>query len=246
VTPSAGPNPSVVRKAFDTFATETSDDYEFRRWFSERGQWENYRMMYETLRYHKGDGRFSQYLEVGPGPGTWTRLFLRSDARFTLVDISREMLSQARRNLGGRANTRYVEGDFLTVKLRDQFDFFFSSRAIEYLADKATFVRRVHELLSPGSRGIVVTKNPELLTRRVQTLRGLPAVHSGRIASRDLVALFTLGGFTNVRAYPCVVNFPPGQKSFWLSRKIWERIYRQEMRSWQSPLVESYIVTFRK
>ena len=239
------PTQHAVKDEFDRLGRM---DYEFNRWFSERGQRENYHAMREAIQHHLRDIPFGRCLEVGCGPGTWTRVLreARPLASFTLVDLSKVMLGKARENLGDDGFT-YVAGDFLAVRVDRKFDFFFSSRAIEYVPDQPLFVRKVGELLLPGGRVLIVTKNPHHLSRRLEGLVRSPnVVHSGQIAYSDLIGLLQESGFRDVKAFPCVVTFPPVRKSFWLSRKIWERIYRQEMRPGWSLLVESYIVRFTK
>jgi len=238
------PRTKEVREEFDRHA----DDYEFKRWFSQRGQWEHYRALYETLAFHLEGVRFTRCLEVGPGPGTWTRMLLQRapEARFTLVDLSGEMLAEARRALGERRNISYVQADYLDARLRPGYDFFFSSRAVEYMTDKRRFAERTFTLLKPGGRGLVVTKNPLLLTRRIEPFVGRrpSEVHCGRIAPQALMEHFRDVGFSEVRAYPCTLNFPPGRKSFWLSRVLWKRFHKRELSSQWIWAVESYILEF--
>jgi len=235
----------AVREEFDSLA----EDYEFKRWFSDRGQWENYRAMRETLRQHLPT-QVMHCLEVGCGPGTWTRFFLQlhPNARFTLVDISPEMLSQAKLSLGLRKNITYVQGDFLTAELPAGHDFFFSSRAVEYVQDKGAFCRRIHGLLAEGGKGIIVTKNPEMLSRRLERLlrRPISDVHSGRIGPHQLRSAMKAAGFRDIKVYPCVVSFPPGRKSFSLSRVLWRRMHSKELSQRWSWLAESYLLTFMR
>src|SRR3989344_3971220 len=188
------PTQHAVKDEFDRLGRM---DYEFNRWFSERGQRENYHAMREAIQHHLRDIPFGRCLEVGCGPGTWTRVLreARPLASFTLVDLSKVMLGKARENLGDDGFT-YVAGDFLAVRV----------------------VRKVGELLLPGGRGLIVTKNPHHLSRRLEGLVRSPnVVHSGQIAYSDLIGLLQESGFRDVKAFPCVVTFPPVRKSFWLS-----------------------------
>ncbi|MFA6275086.1 MAG: class I SAM-dependent methyltransferase, partial [Candidatus Paceibacterota bacterium] len=78
-------------------------DYEFWRWFKDDQAKLGYDQTKQALEkvFLNQNLIFSNYLEFGPGPGTWTKFFLdkKSGANFTLVDISNEMLSLAKQNL---------------------------------------------------------------------------------------------------------------------------------------------------
>ncbi len=241
----------LARREFNDCAKNISGgNYERRRWFSERGQRENYRVMFDTLNHHLRNISFTRYLEVGCGPGTWTKLLIGRcpDAHFTLLDISPEMIRQAKKALGQRRNITYVIGDFQAANLKGKFDFFFCSRAIEYFPDKALFVRQVARALSPGGKGIIITKNPSLINRKLEALLGrkTPTIHMGKIRSKELVRLLAEAGLKDGTAYPCIINFPPGIKSFKLSRFFWKRFFRNKLTAFSNIVSESYILTFAK
>ena len=71
-------------------------DYEFERWFRRGLSRSEYFMTYSSIKFHCETVRFSRCLEIGPGPGTWTRVLFKmnSSAEFDLVDISEEMKAQ--------------------------------------------------------------------------------------------------------------------------------------------------------
>lgn len=139
---------------------KTKGDYQKSRWDTPMG-----RAHFETTRHTIVENAFPiargmhTFLEVGAGPATWTRYFVEThpDARFTLVDISEEMLAQARQALQN-GTVEYIHSDFMEYTSGHHFDFFFSSRALEYFEDKAGFARKVASLLKSGGTGFVVTK----------------------------------------------------------------------------------------
>ncbi|MBI4836918.1 MAG: methyltransferase domain-containing protein [Candidatus Portnoybacteria bacterium] len=92
----------TIKQSFDRSAVGKGGDYERRRWFSDALREAGYQMTKESIHYHLLErGPFYDCLELGPGAGTWTKLFLEKypDANFDLVDISGEMLKLAKKNL---------------------------------------------------------------------------------------------------------------------------------------------------
>jgi ubiquinone/menaquinone biosynthesis C-methylase UbiE len=147
-------------------------------------------------------------LEVGPGPGTWTRVLRgkNASATYTLVDISHEMLARAKQALGADVGIEFVESDFTQYQPGKTFDVVFSSRAIEYMPDKKAVAKKVAELLAPGGFGAIVTKMPKPLLDRIAR-RKLSSLHKGQIEPRALVSLFRDAGLT-AEAHIAIANVP--------------------------------------
>ena len=189
---------------------------------------------------------FYDYLELGSGAGTWTKLFLEKcpDAKFDLVDISGEMLDQAKENLGSYQNIRYFEADFLDFKPDKQYDLFFSSRALEYVPDKKRAVLKIAGLLRSGGRGFIITKTPKYLRARVFG-RKIPRLHQGQIAPRKLKQLLSEAGFKNIAIYPATMSFPLF-KSPKLNRLLFKVFYKHGLNFLSEFFSESYCVKFEK
>ena len=81
----------------------------------------------KIISYAIKDLDFKNLFELGCGPGTWTKAFLNKNqkAKFLLVDISKKMLDQAKKNLKNYKNIKYIEEDFLKFKTAEKFDCFF-------------------------------------------------------------------------------------------------------------------------
>ena len=227
--------------------TKFGGDYEHRRWFSDALKEAGYQMTRESICHHFLEGSlFNDYLELGPGAGTWTKLFLEKcpDAKFDLVDISGEMLDQAKENLGSYQNIRYFEADFLDFKPDKQYDLFFSSRALEYVPDKKRAVLKIAGLLRSGGRGFIITKTPKYLRARVFG-RKIPRLHQGQIAPRKLKQLLSEAGFKNIAIYPATMSFPLF-KSPKLNRLLFKVFYKHGLNFLSQFFSESYCVKFEK
>lgn len=130
-----------VREKFDS-------NYESERWFKDLRTKLGYDQTKQALEkvVFNQELVFSEYLELGPGPGTWTKLFLtkQPEAKFTLVEISNEMIALAQKSLVGRGELNFIRADFMSLPEESRrVDFFFSSRALEYLPDKAQAVKKI-------------------------------------------------------------------------------------------------------
>ena len=188
----------------------------------------------------------SRILEVGPGPGTWTKVLLEENpaAQYTLVDISSEMLSQARASLSLRKNIVFTESDFAAFTSNKYFDFFFSSRAIEYMPDKAVVARKITEILSPGAYGAIVTKMPKPLFDRVKG-RSVDGLHGGQISPGLLRRHIKQSGCVviSVRIATATV---PGFRSPSLNMLAYRILRHIPLFFPFSLFAESYVAVFRK
>ena len=223
-------------------------DYESARWHANPLLAAQYQMMTDALNrlVIPIARRASRVLEVGPGPGTWTKLLLKANpgAEYTLVDISKEMLAQAREGLVAHKNVTFVESDLLAFESSQLFDFFFSSRAIEYMPDKRVAVEKIASLLVPGAQGAIVTKMPKPFFNRVHG-RAVSALHTGQILPRTLVRLLERSGCVveNVRiATATLPGFGSARANGW----IYKLLKYVPLFFPFTLFAESYLITFRK
>ena len=243
---STPPDPKAF---YDTvMPKKLGDDYEAARWKKNAMQAAQYDMTAETVRLYvlPATQSAARILEVGPGPGTWTKLLLGAnpEAQYTLVDISKEMLGQAREALADRSDITFVESDFLAFESSQPFDFFFSSRAIEYMHDKAAVASKIASLLARGARGAVVTKTPKPLFNRLRG-RGIADLHKGQIAPRELTNLLQAAGLEIVGIYTATATVPIIGSAF-LNRILFRMIGRLPLFYPLTLLAESYCVIFKK
>lgn len=93
-------------------------------------------------------------LDLGAGTGLFSALVAAAfpRARFTLLDVSDEMLVRARERFAGDARFAFRAADLATADLAEVFDVAISALAIHHLADaaKAALFRRVYDRLSSG------------------------------------------------------------------------------------------------
>lgn len=223
-------------------------DYEFRRWFLTERLRLDYVMTRAALAEHLRDVVFSSCLEVGPGSGIFTTLAFRRnpEAHFDLLDISEEMKRQFFLEMRAGAGVRYIVDDILTHDFgADTYDLFYSVRAVEYVDDKAALFRKVFQLLRPGGKGVVVTKNPGYArAERGATTR---RQHRGKVDDDKLVRLLAAAGFVRISLSPVIVRLPLIERvTMRFSEALFERVYRKPYNPRIARFVESYLVTFEK
>lgn len=93
-------------------------------------------------------------LDVGAGTGLLSAYLLEKfpDARLTLMDISENMLDQARKRFAARPGTEYVVCDYSRSALGGPYDIVCSALSIHHLApeDKRELFHRIYAALKPG------------------------------------------------------------------------------------------------
>ncbi len=237
-----------VQQWYNDALRKGAASYERARWFSSPQARAAYAMVKEVLarevrpRLKKG----AAVLELGPGPGTWTRELLSyaPEVAVDAVELSEEMLAQARTALAGREGVRFFCEDFLSFTPTRHYDFFFSSRALEYLPDKKAAVEKVARALAPGGMGCIITKMPHY--RRSRLLgRSVPPLHAGQISPSALKALMEEAGLRVVRVVPVTLVFPR-LGSARLDRALFALFSRIPLNPLSAPFTESYAVVFAK
>jgi ubiquinone/menaquinone biosynthesis C-methylase UbiE len=149
-----------------------------------------------------------EYLELGPGPGTWTKVIRERipDATMHLVDISSAMLASAKKTLG-EERMIFTESDFLKWNPEKTYDLFFSSRAIEYFPDKRPVVATIARALKKGGEALIITKHPHY--RRMRLFGKNPgAFHEGQMTPKELAQFFEGVGMDVVDVSPVFVVVP--------------------------------------
>ncbi len=222
-------------------------DYEFNRWFTTQSRRTDFFMTYSAIKLRLENINFERCLELGPGPGTWTRMLFRKNPKafFDLVDISIEMQHQFQLEMRGGENIQYFVKDIMNFKPNNKYDLFFSSRAIEYLANKKSFFNKLYKWMNFNSRGILITKNPKFGFRKKKII---PKQHTGQINQEKIRKVLSEAGFSEIKIYPVIVRIPIlNRLGTYFPEKLFKKIYTREIsNNLMSKLFESYLVTFTK
>jgi len=226
------------------------NNYEHGRWFNNPIARSGYEMTLYSIKHHlfKKNNSVKDYLELGPGAGTWTKLFIEQNPQtnFDLVDISGEMLGLAKKNLSRykNVNINYFEKNFLEFRPQKKYNLFFSCRTFEYLPNKELAIKKIAGLLTLGGKGFIVTKTPKYLRNKILG-RKIIELHQGQISPRRLRKLLKKIGLKNLKIFPVTMNF-----ALLRSAKINKLLHKMFFRHKLSPISqffsESYCIEFTK
>lgn len=220
-------------------------NYEYNRWHTSQRLRLDYFMMHNSISNSLSDISFNNCLEFGPGPGTWTRLLYRKNpsADFDLIDISEEMKKQFSIEMRDSSNVNYNVADFLDYDFNKSYDFFFSSRALEYLEDQELFFKKLSSLIKSDGVGVLVTKNPQFRFRTNDSRWQ----HTGQISMERMKKLLEKYSFRDIQFYPAIIRIPLLDR---ISDRFSEFLYKNVFQNLLSKkllfFTESYIVTFSK
>lgn len=221
-------------------------NYEIGRWKANPLLFAQYQMMSDALTHSAVPfvRHARRVLEIGPGPGTWTKMLLEANptAQYTLVDISKEMLVQARQNLKEQ-NVSFIESDLIALHSSESFDFVFSSRAVEYM-DKQAALAKIASLLVPGGRGVIVTKMPKPFFDRLKN-RSISVLHTEQISPTELAHHLKQSGCI-VKKVRIATATLPGFNSALANRFVFSLLHRLPLFFPLTLFAESYLVVFQK
>jgi SAM-dependent methyltransferase len=219
--------------------------YEYARWFSTANKRRQHKFSTMSLLFHLRNVEFNDVLEVGCGPGTWTKLLIEKHpgADFTCLDISEEMLKQFEENVKS-ARVKTIVNNFLDEDFKKSYDFVFCSRAIEYIPGKKKVVEKFNSLLRPGGKGIIISSPPHPLIFSFKRAlgKGVHKEHTQRISVEDLGRFLREAGFKKIEFYPILFSdFPLVPTGF-----LFRRFYRRKWGVLARMFASGYIVKFEK
>lgn len=126
------------------------------------------------------DPKQMRVLEIGCGAGRVTRALAKLFGEVHAVDVSGEMIAQAREALSARPNANVYQNngmDLSIIPVRD-FDFAFSTIVFQHIPSReviVNYVREVSRLLRPGALfKFQVQGDPSLQTDADDTWLGVP------------------------------------------------------------------------
>lgn len=220
-------------------------DYECYRWFSTPIKKRQYAFTTLSLLYHLRDIRFKNCLEIGCGAGTWTKLLIKKypKARFTCLDISKEMIKQFKIKIKSK-RVKIIINNFLDQEFKSKYDFIFCSRAIEYIPNKPEVIKKFYELLLPGGNGIIVSSSPHPVFFRIKKLfkRKINLQHTQRISVKDLYKLLKNAGFVNIEFYPILFS----ELKVIPTKRLFKNLYKKKFGILSRIFATGYITKFKK
>lgn len=164
--PDSGPSdPEEARTAVGRFFDARAEGYRRFR----RGQYVYCALEDAALRVLSPPP--SRLLDVGCGVGTTTTELVRRGYEVFGIDVSEEMIRQARADWGGPGDPPFanaaLEDDGLPAA---SFDQVICLGVIEYVHDPLRFLEALNRVLVPGGWAILQTPNADSWTQRLESL----------------------------------------------------------------------------
>lgn len=239
----------------EKFYTEVVDqkmgsDYEGERWHKDARASALYGMTKDTITTFvtkKKTISWESCLELGAGAATWTKELIaeRPDASYDFVDISSVMLAKAKTALAPYAlRARFFVSDFNAFVPDRGYDFFFSIRALEYVADKDEAMQKIASLLVSGGYGFIITKTPHYVRAALRG-RTYSALHQGQITPQTLKKLCLDAGLSEATVYPVTFTLPffPSARA---SKILYALFGKRSLSMVSQFFSESYAISFKK
>jgi len=237
---------SWMREHYNKRATQTSgDNYEHYRWGLHDKKRKQYEFSRQSILFHLQDVNFKKGLEIGCGAGTWTKLLTEKypAAKLTSLDLSKEMIKQLKQNVKSE-KVKTITANFLEHEFKENFDFVFFSRAIEYIPNKPLVIKKMHELLTPQSKGIIITSPPHPFVFSIKKMLGKKTSkqHSQRVSVKEINKLLTQNGFTNIEFYPILFS----DFSLVPRNLLFNTLYKKKWGLLSKMFASGYLVKFEK
>lgn len=212
---------------------EAASYYQQLRWFKTRLTKLEYHQTEDALltQFQFVPQNKGRYLEIGCGPGTWTKVVAPHAAEVVALDISANMIAQAKNYVAGTGAVTFVHGDAAQYQPEGSLDGFFSFRVIEYVDGWQDMLTRVSAHVRSGGRAVVCTKTPisvyrgtgrerwfttgvrRTLGRIRRQLRGQPEPPSDGfwqvyVSPAELQQVLEKAGFTDFKVVPAIYGLP--------------------------------------
>src|SRR3989344_7823925 len=168
---------SFVKKYWNAAA----GTYSYNRWKKSKITVFDYRWTKKSLLKELDPQKSDVVLEVGCGPGTWTKIIEKMVKSLTALDISDEMVKLAKK---ATKRTKLHVCEATEFKTDKKFDKIFSVRVIEYSYKKEKFLSNIFSMLKPGGKIMIITKSRPCLwdiTSKSEWQRKINAVKMKKI-----------------------------------------------------------------
>jgi len=154
-----------------------------------------------------GLGEGIRALEIGCGTGLFTELFAQTGAHITAVDISPDLLKEARQRGLPSARVEFVEKPFEECDVDGPFDAVIGSSILHHL-DLDASLPRILSLLKPGGR--MSFAEPNMLNPQIAVQKNIPWLKErlGDSPDETAFARFTLGRQLKACGFDCISIIP--------------------------------------
>lgn len=211
---------------------EAASYYQQLRWFKTRLTRLEYAQTEQALLSSFKISSNRQYVEIGCGPGTWTKVVAQRAQAVVALDISANMIEQARAYVGTSGQVSFIHVDAAKFTPDQEFDGMFSFRVLEYVEGWQEALCHIAQSISVDGQAVICTKTPFSVYRGTGRERWFTAgvrhvlgkwkrqvlhqpephkdfeFYQKYIAPHDLQHVLESAGFTNFRVMPAIFGLP--------------------------------------
>ena len=179
---------------------KSAKDYKFAQWEKTNISRFDHNLTKKSLLKFLRPNKNDKILEIGCGPGTWTKLVSGSCKELTAVDVSKKMLKEAKMYCLNK-NVSFIHGDFMKLNFNQKFDKIFAVRAIEYVENKDKLLEKMNSLLKVNGKIVLITKSKPCLWNVKQD-----KIHriKGNVSHSKLKKICVKNSFKNVIVKPVI------------------------------------------
>lgn len=220
------------------------EDYEYQRWFSRKSSIHAYNQTKLTINNFFKNKKYDKIIEIGCGAGTWTKEIEKYSNSILGVDISKNMLEFAKKNIkSGSIEFRIM--DFLDIdeSIYNNFDGLISIRMLRFISDLDLFLQKAISVITPDGFCLIITVNPLWIKRKIIRSQEDKHVNITLRGPLNLKLKMIEYGFKDIRVRPAVIYVPPPLKP---ALKFYNWLYElnqtRELSRKLAILTESYAI----
>lgn len=209
---------NIVEKFWD----KASDDYSHKQWQRSAVSIFDFDFTKKYLLRNISPQKTDYILEIGCGPGKWTEIISKKCKKMTAVDISSNMLKQARKRCKSN-NITFIHGNIEKIKISKNFEKIFAVRSIEYMKNKHKLIKKLYGMLAKNGRLVIITKSRPCMWDITKKVDGF---WQEKISYRNLEKICKEVGFKKVKVMPVIIRLPVfanGNREFRILRNRQEK-----------------------
>jgi len=213
-------NSKFVKNYYNESLSALDENYTNYRWHRNKVSEYDYQQTKNTLlhilkKFNIKDNH--EMLEVGPGDGVWTPLFINQSEHYTVLEQSEEMISRLQANFKENKFS-VIKTDFMEYEPEQTFDTVFAIRCFEYFDKKEKALKIFKSALGEHSLLIITTKNASY----IKSVKKSKKLHSEQITSSQMAKIAEVSGLEMIATYPTTLRV---KSTFKIFRAIFTMIH---------------------
>lgn len=213
-----------MRNSIEEFWDYAAKDYRVNQWEKNSISKFDYALTKNVLLKYLKPNKNDYILEIGCGPGKWTKLLSERCKSIVAIDISKAMVNQAKRYCRNK-NVSFINGDITKLNFDQKFDKILAVRSLEYIKDKNHLLNKIMHLLKHSGKIVIITKTKPCLWDMTKKVKNF---WQNKISYSHLRKLCEKLDFINITIKPVIIRLPifaDGNREFPIIGKKYEKMF---------------------